>query len=756
MVPLRASLAACLLAAFAAPTPAPAAAELRAERVQQAIERGRDALLGRGAALADYPRGVGANALVVLTLLDVGVAPNESVIQQALDKISTDFLGDTYRTSLAAAALAAARPERGQAELRRAVAWLVDAQNRDGGWRYRLVRGGRQRSDHSCTQFALLGLHAAARAGVPVDRAVWRRAASYLERTQRPDGGWTYQGRVRESFGSMTAAGLSSLLLCERHADHSSLPCGTYPPNARIARGLAWLNAHFAADRNPRRGGPPFYYLYAVGRLGALLARPAVGSHSWYREGAAYLLRTQRPDGTWGDAGKPREPGPTESAPDEPPGSAEAGAVEPVASTCFALRFLARGRRPLLLQKVERAGRWNEDPEDGHRLTEAACGALGIRAAWQHVPLAAPVAQWARSPVLFLSGRELRPFTTEERAKLRRFVRSGGTLLFEAQCSAEDFDAGLQAEAKHLFPESSLRPLEADHPVYREPFAIPTKHRVLKGMWIACRTAVVYAPRDLSSAWAGRTNRGPEAVPADAALHMGTNVLAYARAIKPLQDRLAEPQLAPENDNPPAAPTQTVRLAILRHGGHWDARPHFPRFLARELSKHTAAPVAINAQPLAPTAAEMYQYPAAHMTGTRSFEFSPAQAQALRRYLRAGGFLFADACTGSRAFDAAFRAAMARVFPNHKLSPLPPDHPVYRACQPIGKADVLPPARREFPGPMVPRLEGITLDGRTAVIYSPLDIGCALETYPCPTCRGYTAEPARTLAVNLLVYGTCF
>ncbi|HET9626165.1 MAG TPA: squalene--hopene cyclase [Kofleriaceae bacterium] len=76
--------------------------------------------------------------------------------------------------------------------VRRAVRWLVEHQNADGGWGEgcesyvdREARG-RGPSTPSQTAWALMALVAADRAGSPAAR----RAAAYLKATQRADGGW--------------------------------------------------------------------------------------------------------------------------------------------------------------------------------------------------------------------------------------------------------------------------------------------------------------------------------------------------------------------------------------------------------------------------------------------------------------------------------------------------------------------------------------------------------------------------------------
>ena len=51
-----------------------------------------------------------------------------------------------------------------------------------------------------------------------------------------------------------------------------------------------------------------------------------------------------------------------------------------------------------------------------------------------------------------------------------------------------------------------------------------------------------------------------------------------------------------------------------------------------------------------------------------------------------------------------------------------------------------------------PQLEGIKIDGRWAVIFSPFDISCALESHEAIGCRGYTQEDAARLGLNVLLY----
>jgi len=140
------------------------------------------------------------------------------------------------------------------------------------------------------------------------------------------------------------------------------------------------------------------------------------------------------------------------------------------------------------------------------------------------------------------------------------------------------------------------------------------------------------------------------------------------------------------------------------------------------------------------------------MTGHREFQWSRDEVARLQRYLAAGGVLFADACCGRISFDAAFRREMAKVFPLQKLTRLAPDHPVYRCHHEITHVDYTPRVREDF-GPIdAPELEGISIDGKLAVVYSKFDLGNGWEQFPHAYSYGLMSQPALQLGTNVIVY----
>ncbi|MBM4043836.1 MAG: DUF4159 domain-containing protein [Planctomycetes bacterium] len=51
-----------------------------------------------------------------------------------------------------------------------------------------------------------------------------------------------------------------------------------------------------------------------------------------------------------------------------------------------------------------------------------------------------------------------------------------------------------------------------------------------------------------------------------------------------------------------------------------------------------------------------------------------------------------------------------------------------------------------------PELEGITLSGALAVVYSKYDLGCGWEEQIHPYSKGYASQDALKLGMNTLVY----
>ncbi|MFO0908641.1 MAG: prenyltransferase/squalene oxidase repeat-containing protein [Isosphaeraceae bacterium] len=260
----------------------------------------------------------GVTSLVTLALLTAGEPPNEPHVAKALDYLrgmTPERLGNTYSVGLQTMVFAAATPERDQLKIAANVAWLERAQikpgervNWAGSWTYTEFKT--RFGDNSNTQYALLGLNAAAEVGVPVKPEVWTLARRYWEQQQHNDGSWAYTPDARTaSTASMTCAGISSLVIAglkrfqgQEYLSGSEIrDCGKGNVNVHLQRATDWLARNFYVGQNVPSGQQfKYYYLYGLERAGRLTGQRFFGSHDWYREGAQELvIRQDKIDGFW-------------------------------------------------------------------------------------------------------------------------------------------------------------------------------------------------------------------------------------------------------------------------------------------------------------------------------------------------------------------------------------------------------------------------------------------------------------------------
>ncbi len=119
-----------------------------------------------------------------------------------------------------------------------------------------------------------------------------------------------------------------------------------------------------------------------------------------------------------------------------------------------------------------------------------------------------------------------------------------------------------------------------------------------------------------------------------------------------------------------------LRLGLLKYngGGDWYSNPTALPNLAAFCNDQLGTEFAIDYGTVEVGSAELYNYPWVHMTGHGNVVFSSSEAENLRNYLIAGGFLHIDDNYG---MDPYVRIAMEQVFPELKMVELPYDHPIY-------------------------------------------------------------------------------
>ena len=478
----------------------------------------------------------GTTSLVTLALLTAGEKPDSPCHPQGTGSSAP------LRTRRSGAAPMRSRcrpwcsrppsPQRDQLRIAANAAWLESAQIKPGQrgppgcWTYTAAPQG---GDNSNTQYALLGLNAASEAGVPVRPEVWALARLYWEKTQRRDGGWGYHAGDPISTSSMTCAGISSLVITGSRRFQGSEylqgalihNCGQGAGSPNLSSAINWLAANFAVGQNFPMGQQwKHYFLYGLERAGRLAGIRFFGQHDWYRLGAEELVRTQdRLSGFWR--------GVTE---------------QPVVATSFAVLFLAKGRAPVLVNKLRHGprGDWNHDPDDIRNLVAVVSRDWKNLLTWQIVdPALASVADLLQAPIVFLNGHRVPEFNAQAKQNLREYVEQGGFLLADACCSNPEFDSGFKQLVKELFPEEEykLRPLSDDHPVWRAKHLLTPGAYPLWGIEHGCRTVVIYSPKDLSCYW-NQAEHSPTNTAVILATRVGQNIVDYATGRELPADKL--------------------------------------------------------------------------------------------------------------------------------------------------------------------------------------------------------------------------
>lgn len=747
--------------------------------VNRAIDKGRSYLIRRQNSRGDWDglagqHQVGMTALCTLALISAGQPPDSEPIQKALEYLRKVEAGQqTYTESLLVMALCAAGFEVDRTRIREHVTELERLQLKEGdsngGWDYGFGQGATGSADNSNAQFALLALHEAERRGIEVKDSTWRRALMYWQKQQLASGAWRYKEGYDET-GSMTSAGLASLIIASgevaeadaRVVDGQVVCCGNQEAISPVEKGLDWLAKHFSVRTNPHagRGGQVggglqwhYYYLYGLERVGRMSGRRFIGKHDWYREGAEFLIAEQdKIGGAW------------------PSGI---GGLTSEAQSAFALLFLSKGRRPVVASKLRHGDSvdWNRHRLDLAQLTGHVETRWDQLLTWQTIDARqASITDLLDTPVIYISGRDGLTLSNQEKQLLKQYVAQGGFIFADAACSGEGFDRQFRQLMEELFPDSPLRLLPPDHPVWYAEQQVSADHlRPLWGIEACCRTSIVYCPENLSCYWELAGSRQMAEYPAEiradveACLAIGANVLTYATN-RQLRGKLDTPELIPvaSDTGPPNRGTLTV--VKLQHSGGSDDAPSALANLLRSVQQETRLPVDLTKRVVAPDSITLTDHPVAFVHGRRTFRMNDAQRQGLRKFLTQGGFLFGDAICANTQFADSFRQEMQSLIPGAVWQTVPADHPMFTAKWngfDVRQLKLREPQSRQNNGEgitaqtrsVAPRLEGLLVDDRYVVLFSPWDLSCALENLATLECLGYTKEDAARLGTNMLLYG---
>jgi len=739
----------------------------------------------------------GTTALCTLALLNAGVPKEDPAIQKALAflrRFPANASSKTYVVATQCMVYSIADPTRDLALIRECVAWLEQAQNKIendglwkdyGGWDY---QRDAVKSDNSNSQFAVLALYEAERVGVLAGKETWERAKTYWSKNQNKNGSWGYDALSPSPRGSMTCAGIASLLIadlalhrCAAFVDgeiiHCCQPISSETEGA-VERGLKWMQSNFSVAENPGYG--PYwvhYYLYAMERVGRFSLIRFIGQNDWYREGTNALLRKK---GDFRDSWK-----------------AETFEKYDHIATSFALLFLVKGRRSVLVSKLQYGtdDRWNIHPNDLKHLTLYAEKQWKFEMSTQIIKAdKATVDDLLQTPVLYISG-DTSPLSGNAQKdrqlvdNLRGFLEGGGFLFAEASSEDDSFDRGFRELIRRMLPEEGyeLHLLDPTHPIWSAEVTIPVDQlRPIEGIDFGCRTSVVYVPPErnvndglpqpvrpsLSCLWElARLNPRDEPYPEsvqtqiDAGLNTGLNILAYATG-RELRYKYEIPATVVEKLTSHLPEYGKIQVAMLDVMGSVNAAPRAIPKLLRKIAAEGQIPVEVRVNQITLDNDDIFNYPVLFMHGRNAFQLTEPQRKRLRTYVfERGGFLFVNAICASKPFIDSFRREMAEIFPETPLTRLNADDPFLTdSCGGYNISTVTLRVPQRVPGKrsemvsreIPPELEGIRTENRWCIVFSPYDVSCALEEMGTMECKGYTREDAFRLGLNAILYAVEF
>jgi Domain of unknown function (DUF4159) len=755
---LKGPLAVGLCLIVIAVAAAPLSAQVTAEQIDKAVERGVESLWalqkadgswGNVGAPGDYHYYIsGQDVCALMGLAYGGASANDERLQKALKVVLAAKLNKNYARAVRMIALAKLYPRlrREKQELvkkclKADLEWTYKAQDPEGDFNYT----GTGKGELSNTQLALLGVYEASLIFKELPNTLWKKAMSRYLVTQKPDGGWNYGHRSDihvkpASYGSMTAAAVASLMIArDKLYGASGCPCkngksqrrGNPQLDKAINDGIAWCAKNFVVDKNPGRGGSHWmYWAFGCERIGLASGIKYFGTHDWYKELTAEVLARQGTDGGWGHT----------------------------SNTALAIAFLVKGRAPILFNKVRFDGQWNNHARDIANLATYVGKQKEQAIQWQVINLSVPVAEWHDAPILYISAETPLEASDEEKKKLREFTDTGGTILFEASCGNRQVIQAWELVCKEVWPEWEFKLVDRKHDLWTADQVIRGRLPKLLGLSDGTRTFLFFSKADISCAWntmAMARNR--------LLFDLGGNLYMYSTDKGKLRARLAdrgagtgskygEPTLT-------AGDRKSLKVARVKHGGQWYLAKNYHgwQHLGADLQSRVGVTVT-SADPIVPGGDVPGDIALLHYSGGKGSGLDASGAAWLKTTADAGTFLLAEATLGNREFDAELRATLEQA--GLALRTLPKDHAIVTgqmggatgyAIESVGYSFHL---RADRVGQVQPLLHGIYSGTRLVGLYSPFDLMFSQTGSKAFGNRGYAGPDARALASNIVLYLT--
>jgi Domain of unknown function (DUF4159) len=200
-----------------------------------------------------------------------------------------------------------------------------------------------------------------------------------------------------------------------------------------------------------------------------------------------------------------------------------------------------RARGDFVFAQIRHGGDWDPDPSAAANLLRAVSSLTSATVKFKRVSVSLDQ-DLSEVPFLYLTGHEDFRFSEREAKNLRNFLESGGFLLADACCGRKAFDLAFRREIKRVLPESPLRPLKPNHPIFSchlgigevEYTPLVKQERAglhgpeMEGVEVDGALRVLYSHYDLGNGWEGIEHPFTRGLAAGDALKVGVNAITYA------------------------------------------------------------------------------------------------------------------------------------------------------------------------------------------------------------------------------------
>lgn len=192
----------------------------------------------------------------------------------------------------------------------------------------------------------------------------------------------------------------------------------------------------------------------------------------------------------------------------------------------------------------------------------------------------------------------------------------------------------------------------------------------------------------------------------------------------------------------------SVKIALIKYsgGGDWYSDPTALPNLIAFCNKNLGTTIHPEPSTIEVGSPEIFNFPYVELTGHGNIIFSESDAQNLRHYLEAGGFLHADDNYG---MDEYFRREMKKVFPEKDFVELPPSHPIFHQKYDFEKGI---PKIHEHDG-KAPQAFGLFIDNRLVCLYTyETDLGDGWEDEDVHNDPPDLREKALKMGANIIAF----